>query len=145
MAKESYLRLMISVGIGLVIAPAVFSAFVMIPRMAMHPEVIEDGAVASAWFMSVIIPLIVAVLLLASFIPNQHNLERIRLILILAFLFIIIGSLAIAKEASYYLEQYRFYDFTTLEFICAGAYLIAGILLIIVSVKIKRSTSSETK
>ncbi len=145
MAKETALRRMVSVGIGLVIAPAVFSAFVVIPRMAMHPEVIEDGAVASAWFMSVIIPLIVAAFLLASFIPNRHNLVRIRWILILAYLFIILGSLAIAKEAGYYLEQYKFYDFTIPEFICAGSYLIAGLLLIITSVKIKRSTSSEKK
>ena len=141
MAKESYLRLMVSVGIGLVIAPAVFSAFVVIPMMEMHPEVIEDGAADSAWFMSVIIPLIIAAFLLASFIPNRHNLVRIRWILILGVALIIIGSLAIAKEANYYSE----YDFAIPELICAGAYLIAGILLIIVSVKIKRSTSSEKK
>jgi uncharacterized membrane protein len=145
MTKESSLRLMISVGIGLVIAPAVFSAFVIIPRMAMHPEVIEDGAVASSWFMSVIIPLIIAALLLASFIPNRHNLVGIRWSLIFGYLFIIIGSLAIAKQAGYYLEQYKFYDFTIPEFICAGSYLISGILLIITSVKIKRLTSSERK
>lgn len=141
MTKESALRYMVFAGIGLVIAPAVFSAFVVIPRMAMHPEVIEDGAVASAWFMSFIIPLIVAALLLASFIPNRHNLARIRWILILGEVLIIIGSLAIAKEAGYYLEQYKFYDFTIPQFICAGSYLISGIMLIITSVKIKRSTS----
>ena len=143
MTKESALRYMVFAGIGLVIAPAVFSAFVVIPRMAMHPEVIEDGAVASAWFMSFIIPLIIAALLLASFIPNRHNLARIRWILILGEVLIIIGSLAIAKQAGYYSEQYKFYDFTTPQFICAGSYLISGILLIIASVKIRRSTSSE--
>lgn len=143
MAKETTLRRMVYVGIGLVIVPAVFSAFVVIPRMAMHPESINS--VASAWFFCVIIPLIVAAFLLASFVPNRHNLARIKGVLILGEVLIIIGSLAIAKQAGWYLEQYRFYDFTIPEFICAGAYLIAGILLIIVSVKIKRSTSSGTK
>ena len=141
MAKESALRLMVSIGIGLIIAGAVFSAFVVISRMAMHPESINS--VASAWFFCVIIPLIVAAFLLASFVPNRHNLKRIKGVLICAGVVVIILSLMIAKQAGWYLEQYRFYDFTIPEFICAGAYLIAGILLIIASVKIKRSTSSE--
>lgn len=142
MAKESTLRRMVSVGIGLVIAGAVFSAFVVIPRMAKHPEVIEEKADVSSTFF-VIIQLIVAAFLLASFIPNRHNLKRIKAVLIVAEVVVILLSLMIAKGAGWYLEQYGFYDFTTLEFICAGAYLIAGVLLIIVSVKIKRSTSSE--
>jgi hypothetical protein len=141
MAKETTLRSMVSVGIGLVIAGAVFSAFVSIPRMGMHPESIES--VPSAWFFSVIIPLIVAAFLLASFIPNRHNLARIKGVLICAGVVVIILSLAIAKQAGWYLGQYRFYDFTIPEFICDGVYLIAGILFIIVSVKIKRSTPSE--
>ncbi len=141
MAKESALRLMVSIGIGLIIAGAVFSAFVVISRMAMHPESINS--VASAWFFCVIIPLIVAAFLLASFVPNRHNLKRIKGVLICAGVVVIILSLMIAKQAGWYLEQYRFYDFTIPEFMCAGAYLIAGILLITVSVKIKRSTSSE--
>ena len=139
MAKETTLRRMVSVGIGLVIAGVVFSAFVSIPRMAMHPESIDS--VPSAWFFSVIIPLIVAAFLLTSFIPNRHNLARIKGILICAGVVAIILSLMIAKQAGWYLEQYRFYDFTTPEFICAGAYLISGILLIIASVKIKRLKS----
>jgi hypothetical protein len=133
---------MVSVGIGLVIAGAVFSAFVVIPRMAKHPEVIEEKADVSSTFF-VIIQLIVAAFLLASFIPNRHNLKRIKAVLIVAEVVVILLSLMIAKGAGWYLEQYGFYDFTTLEFICAGAYLIAGVLLIIVSVKIKRLTSSE--
>jgi uncharacterized protein YacL len=141
MAKETTLRHMGYVGIGLVIAPSVFSAFVVIPRMAMHPESIDS--VASAWFFCVIIPLIVAAFLLTSFVPNRHNLARIKGVLICAGAVVIILSLFIAKQAGWYLGQYRFYDFTIPEFICAGAYLIAGILLIIVSVKIKGSTSSE--
>ena len=143
MAKESSLRYMVSIGIVLVIAGAVFSAFVVISKMAMHPESINS--VASAWFFCVIIPLIVAAFLLASFVPNRHNLARIKGVLICAGVVVIILSLMIAKQAGWYLEQYRFYDFTIPEFICAGVYLIAGILLIIVSVKIKRSTSSEKK
>jgi hypothetical protein len=141
MAKETTLRSMVSVGIGLVIAGVVFSAFVSIPRMAMHPESIDS--VPSAWFFSVIIPLIVAAFLLTSFIPNRHNLARIKGVLICAGVVVIILSLMIAKQAGWYLEQYRFYNFTIPEFICAGVYLIVGILLIIVSVKIKRLTSSE--
>ncbi len=141
MAKETTLRSMVSVGIGLVIAKAVFSAFVSIPRMEMHPESIES--VPSAWFFCVIIPLIVAAFLLASFIQNRHNLERIKGVLICAGVVVIILSLMIAKQAGWYLEQYKFYDFTIPEFICAGVYLIVGILLIVLSVKIKRSTSSE--
>ena len=143
MAKEATLRRMVSIGIGLVIAGAVLSVFVVIPRMKMHPESIDS--VPSAWFFCVIIPLIVAAFLLASFIQNRHNLERIGCVLILGEVSIILLSLAIAKQAGWYLEQYKFYDFTIPEFICAGAYLIAGILLIIASVKIKRSTSSEKK
>jgi len=141
MAKETTLRSMVSVGIGLVIAGAVFSAFLSIPRMAMHPESIES--VPSAWYFCVIIPMIAAAFLLAFFIQNRHNLERIKGVLIVAEVVVIILSLAIAKQAGWYLEQYRFYDFTIPEFICAGAFLIAGILFIIVSVKIKRSTPSE--
>jgi hypothetical protein len=141
MAKETTLRRMVSVGIGLVIAGAVFSAFVVIPRMEMHPESIDS--VPSAWFFCVIIPLIVAAFLLACFIQNRHNLERIGCVLILGEVLIILLSLAIAKQAGWYLESYGFYDMVIPEFICAGAYLIAGILLIIASVKIKRSTSSE--
>jgi hypothetical protein len=143
MAKETTLRSMVSVGIGLVIAGVVFSAFVPIPRMAMHPKSIDS--VPSAWFFSVIIPLIVAAFLLTSFIPNRHNLARIKGVLICAGVVVIILSLMIAKQAGWYLGQYRFYDFTIPEFICAGVYLISGILLIIVSVKIKRLTSSEKK
>jgi hypothetical protein len=141
MAKESSLRSMVYAGIGLVIAGAVFSALVSIPRMAVHPESI--GSVPSAWFFSVIIPVIVAAFLLASFIPNRHNLERIKTVLIVAEVTVIILSLVIAKQAGWYSEQYRFYDFTIPEFICAGVYLIAGILLIIVSVKIKQPKPSE--
>ena len=141
MAKETTLRRMVYAGIGLVIAGAVFSAFVVIPRMEMHPESIDS--VPSAWFFCVIIPLIVAAFLLASFILNRHNLKRIKAYLIVAEVVVILLSLMIAKEAGYYLETYRFYDMAIPEFICAGAYLIAGILLIIASVKIKRSTSSE--
>jgi len=141
MAKESALRGMVYAGIGLVIAGAVFSAFVSIPGMAMHPESIDS--VPSAWFFSFIIPLIVASFLLASFVPSRHNLKRIKAVLIVAEVVIIILSLMIAKQAGWYLGQYRFYDFTIPEFICAGVYLIAGILLIIVSVKIKRPTPSE--
>jgi hypothetical protein len=81
--------------------------------------------------------------LLTSFIPNRHNLASIKGVLICAGVVVIILSLMIAKQAGWYLEQYKFYDFTIPEFICAGAYLITGILLIIVSVKIKRLTSSE--
>jgi hypothetical protein len=109
--------------------------------MAVHPESI--GSVPSAWFFSVIIPVIVAAFLLASFIPNRHNLERIKTVLIVAEVTVIILSLVIAKQAGWYSEQYRFYDFTIPEFICAGVYLIAGILLIIVSVKIKQPKPSE--
>jgi hypothetical protein len=141
MAKESALKGMVYAGTGLVIAGAVFSAFELIPRMAMHPESI--GSVPSAWFFSVIIPVIVAAFLLASFIPNRHNLARIKGVLICAGVVIVILSLMIAKQAGWYLEQYKFYDFTIPEFICAGVYLIVGILLIITSVMIKRSTSSE--
>jgi uncharacterized membrane protein YkgB len=141
MAKESALRGMVCAGIGLVIAGTVFSAFVSIPRMEMHPESIDS--VPSAWFFSVIIPVIAVAFLLTSFIPNRHNLARIKGVLICAGVVIIILSLAIAKQASWYLEQYRFYDFSIPEFICAGVCLIAGILFIIASVKTKRSTPSE--
>ena len=141
MAKETTLRSMVSVGIGLVIAGALFSAFMVISRMEMHPESIDS--VPSAWFFCVIIPLIVAAFLLASFIPNRHNLARIKGVLICAGVVVIILSLMIAKQAGWYLEQYKFYDFTIPEFICTGVYLIVGILLIIASVKIKRSASSE--
>ncbi len=141
MTKETTFRRNVYVGIGLIIAPAVFSAFVVMPSMAMHPESINS--VASAWFFCVIIPLIVAAFLLASFVPNRHNLAGIKGVLICAGVVVIILGLMIAKQAAWYLEQYKLYDFPIPEFICAGAYLIAGILLIIVSVKIKRSTSSE--
>ena len=139
--KETTLRCMVSIGIVLVITGGIFSAFVSIPRMAVHPEVIKDGAVDSAWFISVIIPLVVAAFLLIFFILNRHNLARIKAYLIVVEVAVILLSLMIAKQANYYSE----YDFALLELIYAGIYLIAGILLIIVSVKIKRSASSETK
>jgi hypothetical protein len=142
MAKETALRRIVYAGIGLVIAGAVFSAFVAIPRMAMHPEVIEDGAVISSWFF-VIIQLIVAAVLMAFIIPNWDDIWRIKGVLIFAGVVVIILGLMISAQAHHYLTFHGFYDVAILRFICAGANLIAGILLIIALVKIKRSTSSE--
>jgi hypothetical protein len=108
--------------------------------MAVHPEVINDGAVGSAWFISVYIPFIAAAFLLIFFFLNRHNLARIKICLNVVGVVVILLSLMIAKEANYYSK----YDFAVLELIYAGAYLIAGILFIITSVKISRSASSET-
>ena len=141
MAKETTLRRMVSVGIGLVIAGVVFSAFVSIPRMATHPESIDS--VPSAWFFSVIIPLIVAAFLLTSFIPNRHNLKRITVSLIIAGIVVILLGLILIQGVDWYLGRYGFYDVAILLSIFIVTNLIAGILLIIASVKIKRSTSSE--
>jgi hypothetical protein len=145
MAKETALKYMVSAGIVLIIAGGLFSAFVSLPRMAMHPEIIKDGGVESAWFFSVILPLIAAAVLLVIFTLNRQNLLRIKEYLIVSEVALIILSMIIAKAAGYDLERYRFVDVAIPEFVNAGAYLIAGILLIIVSVKIRRSTSSEEK
>jgi len=50
MAKETALRRMVSVGIGLVIAWAAFLAFVAIPLMAKHPEFVSLGSARGYWF-----------------------------------------------------------------------------------------------
>ena len=141
MTKETTLRCMVSIGIVLVITGGMFSAFVSIPRMAIHPEVINDGAVDSAWFISVYIPLIAAAFLFVFFILNRHDLTRIKIYLNVAGVLVVLLSLIIAKQANYYAK----YDFAVLELIYAGAYLIAGILFIITSIKISRTASPETK
>jgi len=142
MAKETALRRMVSVGIGLVIAWAAFLAFVAIPLMAKHPEFVRLGSVRGYWFF-VIVQLIVAAFLLASFIPNRHNLKRITASLILAGSVVILLGLMFFQGVSFYLEEYGFYDVAILLSICIVTNLIAGILLIIASIKIKRSTSAK--
>ena len=111
--------------------------------MEIYPEAVRDGAYASSLVFSVVIPLIVMAFLLASFVPNRHDLKRIKTLLVVAEVVFIILSLMISKQAGYYLESFGFYDMAIPEFICARAYLFAGILLIIASVELKRSTSSE--
>lgn len=142
MAKETALRRMVSVGIGLVIAEAVFLAFVAIPLMAKHPEFVSLGSVRG-YRIFVIFQLIVVAFLLASFIPNRHNLKRITASLILAGIVVILLGLMFIQGVDWYLGRYGFYDVAILLSICIVTNLIAGILLIIASVKIKRSTSSE--
>ena len=142
MAKETTLRHMVSVGIGLVIADAAFLAFVAIPLMAKHPEFVSLGSVRGYWIFTIFL-LIVAAFLLASFIPNRHNLKRIKAVLILAGIVVILVGLMFIQGVSFYLEEYGFYDVAILLSTCIVTKLIAGILLIIASVKIKRSKSSE--
>ena len=142
MAKETALRRMVSVGIGLVIAEAAFLAFVAIPLMAKRPEFVRLGSARGYWFF-VIFQLIVAAFLLASFIPNRHNLKRITVSLILAGIVVILLGLMFIQGVDWYLGRYGFYDVAILLSIFIVTNLIAGILLIIASVKIKRSTSSE--
>lgn len=134
---------MVFAGIVLIITGGLFSAFVSLPRMAVHPELTKDGSVDSAWTISVYIPLILAVFLLLLIILNRHHLARIKPYLIGVEILVIFLSMIIAKAAGYSLDRYRFSDSAIPEFICAGAYLIAGILFIIVSIKIKRSPSSK--
>jgi biotin transporter BioY len=112
--------------------------------MAMHPEFVNTGSSRGYWFF-VIVQLIVAAFLLASFIPNRHNLKRITVSLILAGIVVILLGLIFIQGIDWYLGRYGFYDVAILLSIFIVTNLIAGILLIIASVKIKRSTSSEKK
>jgi hypothetical protein len=143
MAKETTLRYMVSVGIGLVIADAAFLAFA-IPLMARHPEFVNTGSSLGYWFF-VSFQLIVAAFLFASFIPNRHNLKRITASLILVGIAVILLGSILIQGIDWYLGRYGFYDVAILLSIFIVTNLIAGILLIIASIKIKRSTSSEKK
>ncbi len=70
MAKETALRRMVYVGIGLVITEAAFAAFVAIPRMALHPEIVKLGTVHAHWIF-VIVKLIVG-----DHVPLSHHPEH---------------------------------------------------------------------
>ena len=142
MAKENTLRRMVYVGIGLVIAEAAFAAFVAIPRMALHPEVVSLGTVHAHWIF-VIVKLIVAAALLAFVIPNRHNLGRIKALLNLAGIVVIVLNIPLFSNAVFYSGEYGYYDVAILLSIRIVANLIAGILFIAVPIKFERSTSEE--
>ncbi len=141
MAKETVLRRIVYVGIGLVIAEAAFSAFVTIPRMAMHPEVVGHGSVRS-YSDFVIVQLIVAAVLLAFVILIRHDLRKIGVILIISGIVVIVLSFMMFTGAVFYLDEYGFYDVANLLSICIVANLIAGILFIGVAIKLGRSTTT---
>ncbi len=142
MAKETALRRMVYVGIGLVITEAAFAAFVAIPRMALHPEIVKLGTVHAHWIF-VIVKLIVAAALLAFVIPNRHNLGRIKALLNLAGVAVIVLSIPLFSNAVFYSERYGYYDVANLLSIRIVANLIAGILFIAVPIMLRRSTLSE--
>ena len=137
MAKEISLRRMVYVGIGLVITEAAFSAFVVLPRLAKHSELIDS--IRSYRIIS-IIRLIVVIALLALFIPNRHNIGRIQAFLKLAGVLVILLSFPLFSGANYYSDVD---DVAILLTICLVANLIAGILFIAVPIKFERSTSEE--
>ncbi len=140
MAKENILRRMVYVGIGLVIAEAAFFAFVVIPRLAIHPECVKSTQ--AYWFFAKI-RLVVAAALLAFFIPNRHNLRRIKAFLTLVGVLVIVLSFPMFSGAHWYLDKYGFYDMANLLSICIGANLIAAILFITVPIMLRRSSSSK--
>ena len=142
MAKETALRSMVYAGIGLVIAEAAFAAFVAIPRMALHPAVVEFGTVHSHWTF-VIFKLIVAAALLAFVIPNRHNLGRIKALLNLAGIVVIVLNVPLFSSAVFYSGRYGYYDVANLLSIRIVANLIAGILFIAVPIMLRRSTSTK--
>jgi peptidoglycan/LPS O-acetylase OafA/YrhL len=142
MARETTLKRMVYVGIGLVIAEAAFLAFVVIPRMATHPEAVGHGSVRSH-LNFVIVQLIIAAALLALVILNRHKLRRIKAFLNLAGALVILLSLMMFTGAGFYLDKYRFYDVAILLFICIAANLIAGILFLRVPVKLGRLSSPK--
>lgn len=137
MPKETTLRRMVSVGIGLVITEAAFLAFVALPRLAKHPELIDS--IRSYRIIS-IIRLIVVVALLVLFIPNRDNIGRIQAFLKLAGVLVILLSFPMFSGAVYYSD---IDDVAILLSICLVANLIAGILFIAVPIKLGRSTSEE--
>ena len=142
MAKEITLRRMVYVGIGLVIAEAAFAAFVAIPRMASHPEVVELGTVQTHWIF-VIVKLIVAAALLAFVIPNRHNLVRTKALLNFAGAVVIVLCIPLFSNAVFYSGSYGYYDVANLLTIRIVANLIAGILFIAVPIILRRSTSTK--
>lgn len=55
MVTVTVLRRVVYVGIGLVIAEVAFSAFMAIPRMAMHPELVRHGSIRSYMIFAIVL------------------------------------------------------------------------------------------
>jgi hypothetical protein len=120
-------------------AEVAFSAFVAIPRIAMHPEVVRLGSV-HAYSGFAIVQLIVAAALMAFVIRYRHDMRKIEGFLVIAGIVVIVLSLIMFGSANFYLDKYRFYDVANLLSIWSAANLIAGILFIVVAIKLGRST-----
>lgn len=139
MAKVTVLKRMVYVGIGLVIAEVAFSAFVAIPRMAKHPEVVRLGSIRSYSIFAIVL-LIVGAGLMAFVIRNRHDIKKIEGFLVISGIVVTVLSLPMFTGANFYLGEYGFYDVANLLSIWGAVNLIAGILFIVVAIKLGRST-----
>jgi amino acid transporter len=139
LTKDTTLRHMVYIGIGLVVAEVAFSAFVAIPRMARHTELVRLGSI-HAYSIFAIVQLIVGAGLITFLIRHRHDIRKIEGFLVIAGIVVIVLSFIMFGSAAYYLDEYRFYDVANLLSIWSAANLIAGILFIVVAIKLGRST-----
>lgn len=143
MIKETALRRMVYAGTGLVIAVAALLAFVVIPRLAVHPQAIADGANRSFLFFF-IIQLMAAAVLLAFIIRNRHGGRKIKEFLYIAGIVVILLGFMVFNGAIYMLQTYKgFYEVAILMLVCVGVNLIAGILTIIAGIMLRHYSSAK--
>ena len=89
MASETALRRMVYTATGLVIGVAALFAFVIIPRLVVHPQAIADRANFS-YIVFFIIQLVAAAVLLTFIIRSRHGGKKIEGLLLLAGIAIIL-------------------------------------------------------
>ena len=143
MASETALRRMVYTATGLAIGVAALFAFVIVPRLAVHPQAIADRANFS-YIVFFIIQLVAAAVLLTFIIRSRHSGRKIEGLLLLAGIAIILLGFIVFNGAVYMMQFYQgFYRVAILMLVCVGANLIAGILAIISENKLRHLTKTK--
>jgi hypothetical protein len=143
MASEIALRRMVYTATGLVIGVAALFAFVVVPRLAVHPQAIADRANHS-YRVFFIIQLMAAAVLLAFIILSRYGGRTIKGFLYLAGIVVSFLGFMVFDGAIYMIQWYQgFHEVAVVMLVCVGANLIAGILAIIAENKLQHWSSSK--
>ena len=143
MASETALRRMVYTATGLVIGVAASFAFVIVPRLLVHPRAIAERASIS-YIVFFIIQLAAAAVLLTFIIRSRHGGKKIEGLLLLAGIAIILLGFIVFNGAVYMMQFYQgFYRAAILMLVCVGANLIAGILAIIAENKLRHLAKTK--
>jgi hypothetical protein len=139
MARATVLRTVVYAGTGLIILVAALIPLALIPRMAVHPEILAQGAVRTRWIFF-LIQLLAAASLFAFFLRNRKGGWKDKPLLVVAGILVLLTSYEWLEGGSFYYD--RFPNIGILNFLCAGANLIAGFLLIGVRIELTRKPSA---